>query len=86
MVLGHRRALLAAYDNQADVTVMMIEDSSSIPGTMTELNISIANSTLLVSMRPPVSVPVKSSFSYVSYRHENNLFCVQIIRACSLTL
>ena len=51
-MLGHRRALLAAsaYDNQADVTVMMIEDSSSaIPETMTELNTSIANSTLLVS-------------------------------------
>ena len=50
-MLGHRRALLAAsaYDNQADVTVMMIEDSSAIPETMTELNTSIANSTLLVS-------------------------------------
>lgn len=58
MVLGHRRALLAAYANQADVTVMMIEDSSSIPGTMTELNTSIANSTLLVSTCRPVSVPV----------------------------
>lgn len=51
MVLGHRRALLAAsaYANQADVTVMMIEDSSTIPSTMTELNTSISNSTLLVS-------------------------------------
>ena len=51
MVLGHRRALLAAaaYDNQADVTVMMIEDNSTIASTVTQLNTSIANSTLLVS-------------------------------------
>ena len=48
-MLGHRRALLAAYDNQADVTVMMIEDNSTIANTMTQLNTSIANSTLLVS-------------------------------------
>lgn len=52
MVLGHRRALLAsAYANQADVTVQMIADSSStIPDTVLELNTSIANKTLLVSM------------------------------------
>ena len=50
-MLGHRRALLAAaaYDNQADVTVMMIEDNSTIASTVTQLNTSIANSTLLVS-------------------------------------
>lgn len=53
MVLGPRRALLAssAYANQADVTVQMIADSSStIPDTLDELNTSIVNTNLLVSI------------------------------------
>lgn len=48
MVLGARRALLASsYNNQADVTVQMIADSSTtVPDALTELNSSIGNGTL----------------------------------------
>ena len=51
MVLGARRALLASsYNNQADVTVQMIADSSTtVPDALTELNSSIGNGTLDVS-------------------------------------
>ena len=51
MNTGIRRTLLAsAYDNQSDVTVQMVANSSATPSdTLAELNSSIVNGTLDVS-------------------------------------